>query len=130
MLRLIFLSLAVSAASLTLSKAEIFLLVRGWLWDRSDWLGRLITCPYCTSFWVAFGVVLVYQPRIERSGVLLLDLFVSALMIVALSVLWMGVMWKLLQGFATAPIPKIPDLTYANSNTTKYKHARTTWLMK
>lgn len=30
---------------------------RYWLAKRSEWLGRLLSCPWCVSVWVGFGVV-------------------------------------------------------------------------
>ena len=62
MVRLLIISLAVSAISMTLTKAMIFKGFRDWLKDHNDWLGELFSCPYCTSHWVSFGFVVIYGP--------------------------------------------------------------------
>ena len=91
-----YLSLAVAAISMTTSKAEIFRTARIWIDDRSEWLGELVRCPYCTSHWLAFGAVLIYEPALVNSGFHLLDLFLAAMTIVALSTMICGLMFTAL----------------------------------
>ena len=91
---LVVLALAVSALSLTITKAKVTAPVRDWIADRNVWFGDLVSCPYCTSHWLAFGAVAAFQPVLITSGFLLLDLFVSAFVIVALSAMLSGLMFK------------------------------------
>lgn len=88
------LALAVSALSMTLTKAKVFKGTREWIKDRSTWLGGLITCPYCTSHWFAFGAVVVYRPRIVDSGTPVLDLAVTAFAVVALAAFSSGLIYR------------------------------------
>lgn len=87
------LSLAVAAISFTTSKAVIFRSLRLWIDDRNEWLGELVACPYCTAHWVAFAAVAIYQPRPVNSGALILDLFVSAMAIVAVASIVVGIIF-------------------------------------
>lgn len=88
------LSLAISALSLTITKASIFRPARRRIADKNAWLGDLITCPYCMSHWLAFAAVIVYHTRIVHSRIYLLDLLVSAFMAVALASVWSGlILW-------------------------------------
>jgi hypothetical protein len=78
------LAFSVSAISLTITKAQIF----GWLRERlqgSKWLGGVIECSYCTSHWLAFALVAYYQPVVVKSQVLLIDLAVSAFVVVGIA---------------------------------------------
>ncbi len=73
--------------------------MRLWILDRSDFWGEGIACPYCLAHWLAFGAVAIYKPQVVSSGALVFDLFVSAMCIVALSTLVVGLMWKALIQF-------------------------------
>lgn len=95
------LSLAVSAISVTLSKAGVFQSLRDWITSRNAWLGKLISCHYCTSHWVSFIMVLVYQPRICHAW-LPFDLIVSAFVMVGIAAPIMGIVVQL-YGFGPPP---------------------------
>ena len=65
LVELLLASLAVAVASMTLSKGAIFRSLRERLKD-SKWriglfLGRLLACPFCTSFWVAAPIVFILR---------------------------------------------------------------------
>lgn len=64
LMAVVMLSVATAAISMTLTKAAVFKPMRKWLAARSKWLGKLFSCPYCASHWVATGLVLVYPPAI------------------------------------------------------------------
>lgn len=83
------LALATAAISVTVSKAKVFSGVRERIARRSHWLGELLTCPYCTSHWVAFALVAIYRPVLVRAW-FPVDLLVSAFVVVALAALLMG----------------------------------------
>jgi len=78
------LALATAAISLTLTKAQIFAPLRGWVASRSKWFGELASCFYCMSHWIAIAFVVIYRP-ILVSRWFLLDLLVSVFAIVAVS---------------------------------------------
>jgi ABC-type phosphate/phosphonate transport system permease subunit len=92
------LALAVSAASMTLTKAKLFSPIRDRIDNRSEWFGELVGCPYCMSHWLAFAATAVYQPRIVHSGTELFDYFVTALAIVALAAFSSGLIFRAFSG--------------------------------
>ncbi len=81
MIDLLSMALAVASITLTLSRASITKPLRTWLletpgfhsedgklWTPPDlrkgplaWLGKLLSCTYCTSHWVAAGVGLSWD---------------------------------------------------------------------
>lgn len=55
---------ATAALSITLSRAKVFGWLRSWIASKSPKAGELISCDYCTSHWIAVGVmVLAYWNR-------------------------------------------------------------------
>lgn len=86
-----FLGLANGMISLTISKGVIFRSFRDFFFFRSQkskfmgWMYDLVTCPYCTSHWVAFAMIGIWQPTFTDCGVKLLDLAVSAFVNVAIA---------------------------------------------
>lgn len=79
------LALAVAALSLTITKAAIFEGLRQWVKGRSSLFGKLVSCPYCTSHWLSFILVGIYHPVIVESPVWLVNLAISAFVIVGLA---------------------------------------------
>lgn len=49
--------LATAALSVTISRASITAPLREWVFSKSERVGHLISCDYCTSHWVAALVV-------------------------------------------------------------------------
>lgn len=88
------LSLAVAAISMTIAKGKIFLPLRQWVEDRNEWLGNLVSCPYCTSHWVAVVVVALYQPKLTSFTFGIVDLIVSVFAIVTLSSFFAGLIYR------------------------------------
>lgn len=62
MYQVLVLSLATAAISVTVSRAQIFATFRTLVAEKSTWAGKLISCYYCTSHWVAIVFVLIYRP--------------------------------------------------------------------
>lgn len=83
------LALATTAISRTTSQGKIFAPAREWVSTRSEWLGKLVNCAYCTSHWVAIVFVVIYRPRLV-SVWMPVDLVVTMFMIVALATLFNG----------------------------------------
>jgi len=99
-LALICLALAVSVASVTLTKGKVFAPLREKVKGWSSWWGELINCPYCISHWFALALVLVYRPITVQSGFIILDLIVTALVVVALAAFSSGL---ILRAFGPTP---------------------------
>jgi hypothetical protein len=87
--KLLLLSIVCGAISMTISKSKAFApLRRAVSRSRSKlgtFLGEGLECPYCTSHWVAFILTFVYFPRPLNSGFMVVDFFVSVMMLVALA---------------------------------------------
>jgi hypothetical protein len=78
------LALPVAVISLTITKAGVFEPLRKKMNDES-FLKKLATCPYCMSHWISILVTVIYRPVVFTSSFYLVDLFISALTIVAVS---------------------------------------------
>lgn len=101
------LALPVSVISLTITRSSLFDHLRKWMVERNEWLGKLVTCPYCTSHWVSFALVAWYQPRMLQSAWLPVDLMISAFAIVALA---MPISFVVLCSFKNmAPLEEDPE---------------------
>jgi hypothetical protein len=87
-------SMAVATISMTLSKGKVFASFREWLDERSDFLGELIHCPYCTSHWVAFGACLVFQPILISCGVWILDVILAAFAVTMAASVFAGLIFS------------------------------------
>lgn len=62
--RFFLVSLAVMCIANTISRERIFKPVRDKLGGKDTWAGYLISCPYCLSHWLAFGMVPLFDMRI------------------------------------------------------------------
>lgn len=56
-LNLFLVSAVVMCASHTIAKERIFQPVRDALGNKDTFFGYLISCPYCVSHWISFGLV-------------------------------------------------------------------------
>lgn len=88
------LSLATAAISTTTSRSKFFASTREWLAAKSEFLGGLAACGYCTSHWVAAGLVLVYRPVLIDLW-LPVDLVVSIFAVIAVANIVSGMIVKL-----------------------------------
>lgn len=79
------LALAVASISHTLARGKVFEPSREWVWLKSERLGELVGCPYCTSHWVSFLLVAIYHPILVDSGLRIIDHFISAMVLVMLA---------------------------------------------
>jgi len=77
-------SLATASISFTVTETKIFLPLREWLRKNNKFLGTLFNCGYCFGHWIAFVLVVIYQPRLFEFW-WLLDYFLTALIIA-----WLG----------------------------------------
>lgn len=83
-IQLFLISLAISAISYTISRTEIFKPIRKLICSRLNWLGKLISCPYCLSHWVSFGMIFYFYKTIS------FEVFILTFAMVALSAIWTG----------------------------------------
>lgn len=90
----IILSLVTASISTTTAHSSLFEPLRKWLMAKNKWLGKLAGCSYCTSHWVAFGCVAVFQPTLTDAW-LPVDFAVSAFVIIAISAIVGGIIVKL-----------------------------------
>ena len=82
---ILIMAMAVTSCSYTISKAKVFENIRNWIYDRNEWLGKLITCPYCTSHWLIFALAINYKTRLISGGWLPVDYAVTIFAIVTLA---------------------------------------------
>ena len=54
---LIILGLASSTVSVTVGSSQLLKPARNWIGRHSEFLGDLISCPYCLGHWVAAGIM-------------------------------------------------------------------------
>ncbi len=78
--KVIYLSLVTASISFTVTEAKLFQPFRDWVKGKSAFLGELVSCGYCFGHWVAFALVVVYQPRLFQSW-WPMDYFLTALVI-------------------------------------------------
>lgn len=87
--------LAVSTASLTLSRSSVFGPLRTSLNERAPFLGRLLACPYCTAHWVSFLYTsLSWDVLPVMNNHPAINVFFVALAVVPLTVPLMVMMYK------------------------------------
>lgn len=82
------LALATASISFTITETKLFKPFRTWIGRHSAFAGDLFSCGYCLGFWISFVLVAAYQPRLFHKW-LLLDLFLSAIVVAWLS----GIQW-------------------------------------
>lgn len=82
MIHVIVIAVACSAAAMTITKASIFEYLREWVAARNQWLGKLVSCPYCTSHWLAAAGALTIDPL---SHSFTIHMVVTSFVIVAVS---------------------------------------------
>jgi hypothetical protein len=63
MLKILEMGLVVGVISVTITKSSLFESLRDWMWEKSgNFLGKLFSCPYCMSHWVALVMVIWGNP--------------------------------------------------------------------
>jgi hypothetical protein len=93
MLQVIYLSLVTASISFTVAETKLFTSIREWVAERSNFLGKLLSCGYCFGHWVAFALVAIFRPRLFESW-WLLDYFLTALVIAWLGAFqWVVMCW-------------------------------------
>jgi hypothetical protein len=88
------LAMVVSGTSFTITGMELFEPLRRFLAGRSTWLGHLSSCFYCTSHWIAFGLVALFRPVLVATGFSLVNLAVSAFFVIQLATFLTAILFK------------------------------------
>lgn len=73
--------------STTMSRARVFRPLRAAAKRRNDYIGEGLSCQFCISHWAGFILAAIYQPRLLMSGLWLLDVAVSAFIVIGLGAL-------------------------------------------
>lgn len=102
LLILLFLALTNATITLTLNRASIFDRPRDWLSKKSDFLGKLLGCPYCLSHWVAFVLVGIYRPQVLAAH-WAVNFLAASFAVVTLTTFCVGLMFK---AFQQIPAPQ------------------------
>ncbi len=94
---IVYLGFATSALSVTLTKADIAKPLRDWVAKR---LGpeTLLSCPFCTGWWVAMPLTLIYQPTMTDKHVLI-ELFVSLVAVIGVAAVISGIIIQTIPNF-------------------------------
>lgn len=77
------LSLAAGTAAFTITRTKISEPAREAIKKRSEWAGNLVSCPYCTSHWLAAAAVTLMAPKITDRDSKVLNWGVSWLAVTA-----------------------------------------------
>ncbi len=94
---IVYLGFATSALSVTLTKADIAKPLRDWV---AKHLGpeTLLSCPFCTGWWVAMPLTLIYQPMMTDKY-FLIELFVSLTAIIGIAAVISGIIIQTIPNF-------------------------------
>jgi len=91
--KVIYLSFVTASLSFTVTETKIFMPVREWVKGKNSFWGELLSCGHCFGYWVAFIIVLIYQPRLFEFW-WPLDYFLTAIVIAWLSSFqWVFMCW-------------------------------------
>jgi len=92
---LLLLSLATASITMTLSKAKIFAWLREWLLVHVPFVGKLLSCPYCTSHWVSLALMILLTSHLPAAVKLSWTLWVICWMAnVTLATFWAGLIYR------------------------------------
>ena len=85
---LLLIGLAVASISVAICCTRASERPRFWIYPRCNWLGELLSCPYCLSHYLALGCVLWRWPVPGLVGLLLATFAVVTLANIFAFVLW------------------------------------------
>lgn len=67
-LTVLVLGVVTGSISMVVTKAAIFNFLHNWLEKKAPFLEEMLSCPWCTSHWVALFFTLVYRPLLLQSN--------------------------------------------------------------
>lgn len=94
---ILYLGLATSAVAVTLTKADIAKPLRDWV-SRKWGEGTMLSCPFCTSYWIALPLVIIYRPYVVKT-MPPVDLLVSLAAIVGVAAIVSGITIQTIPNF-------------------------------
>lgn len=87
------LSMITGFLAFSVSETRLLGPLRDWVAARSAWLGKLISCGFCTGFWFAVALEAIYRPRLFQAWQPL-DLALTAFVIAWLAAFqWAALCW-------------------------------------
>jgi len=87
----ILLSITTASISFTVTETQIFKPLRDSI--KNPFFNKLFSCGYCFSHWIAFILVIIYQPKLFHFF-WILDYFLTVLVIAWLaSIQWLLMCW-------------------------------------
>lgn len=87
------LSFVAASISFTVTETRLYKPLRELVKRKNSFLGKLISCGYCFSHWVAFVLVPIYRTKLFEAW-LPLDYFLTALIIAWLAAFqWLLMCW-------------------------------------
>ncbi|WP_373323054.1 DUF1360 domain-containing protein [Desulforamulus aquiferis] len=98
----VMISMCISTISLTITKNKLFSPLRSLVRKRFNWLGTLLSCPYCISHWLAFFLVILfyhYTPVIMVTDLVFLDIIITIFATISLATIITGVMYFIIKKF-------------------------------
>jgi hypothetical protein len=97
----VLIGVATGALSLFVTKSALLNSFHKWLEKRSPFLEELLSCPWCTSHWVGFFLMLVYRPLVISNPIgwlfVPVDWLVTLMVIVFIAMLTAGAMFRALK---------------------------------
>lgn len=88
--QMVILGLVVGSISLTMTRTYIFRGPRTWFRQKGEWWDKLVTCPYCMSYYVAafFAAITGYDVFPEKQYII--SFMISWMCIIPISAITTG----------------------------------------
>lgn len=83
-MKVLWLGIATGAISMVISKSALLNKFHDWLEPRAPFLEEMLSCPWCTSHWVALFFTLIYHPLLI-DGFFPIDYLVSIMVMVVIA---------------------------------------------
>jgi hypothetical protein len=87
-IQFLFVSFAVASISYTISKSELFSVLREYTNEKFKTVYKIISCPYCLSHWLAVAGMLFVEPILFNN--IYINIFIFTFVCVTLSSFWIG----------------------------------------
>lgn len=93
---LLTLGITIGVFCLTISKSKLFASFRESVRYWSGFLHDLVSCYFCLSQWVSFGVAMIYRPHILNSGIRFFDFISDVGVMVGVSSIFAAALFKMI----------------------------------
>ena len=91
---MVFVSMAIAAISMTITRALVFKKLRDWIANNNEFMGDLFNCPYCFSHWMALIAAVWYQFEPINKSFVWLNVIVSTFMLVTITSFFCGMILR------------------------------------